>query len=450
MNASLIYDGCMRRVQIALILVLIPCLLPRIRHPFITGDFVDFGAYYTAATLARDHQGVGIYNGADTGRDPQNVQADPSTLFAKTASRIGVRRPFLYLYPPILADMIIPLTFFPFSAAARIWATLNYAMLPLISFFIVRLLKLRWISWGSLIILVVLYSFSPVIQCINMGQVSILLLLLWASGTLCYAKGWHAASGFVFALAVAIKLTPLIVVVPLLLLKEWRTLRAVFVSLLLLAAITCVINTPSSVTDYFLHVVPPMSRGILTAINISVSASIERVYAAFHHEVIYPAVADQLPAALILLGKVVDAAIVGFAALLIYVRGNAIRTADRIVALALFAVLSVCVAPVSWQHGCTLCLLALTLLWAEALREPKSNLYLIILILGTLSQTTSLNEFAYKNLEGHAAHPILATLLLSVTPLGGLVLVFARLVAMGLSSSELTHRLDLKCMTRTT
>lgn len=426
----------MQKTKIALILVLIFCILPRLRHPFISGDLVDFGPYYTAATLARDHQGIGIYSGADTGLDPQNVLADSSTLFAKTARRIGVQRPFLYLYPPILADMLIPLTFFPFSTARTIWAALNYAMLPFAAFFIVRLLKLRLISWGSLIVLTVLYSFSPVIQCINMGQVSILLLLLWASGTLFHVKGWHVASGFAFALAAAIKLTPLIVVFPLLLMKEWKTLRAFFVSLLFLTTVTCFINTPSSLTDYFIHVVPPMSRGILTVINISISASVERLYVALHHGVISPAVTDQIPAALIWLGKGLDAAILGFAALLIYSRGNAIRTADRTIALALFAVLSVCVAPVSWQHGCTLCFLALCLLWAEALREPKSNLYLMILVFGTITQTTSLNEFAYKNLDGHATRPILAALLLSVTPIGGVVLVFTRLLAMRSSDSS--------------
>jgi hypothetical protein len=418
-----------QKARIALILVLIPCILPRLRHPFITGDLVDFGPYYTAATLARDHQGIGIYSGADTGLDPQNVLADSSTLFAKTASRIGVQRPFLYLYPPILADMLIPLTFFPFGTARTIWVVLNYAMLPLTSLFIVRLLNLRLISWGSLIVLTVLYSFSPVIQCINMGQVSILLLLLWASGTLFHVKGWHVASGFAFALAAAIKLTPLIVVLPLLLLKEWKTLRAFFISLLFLAAVTCFINTPASLTDYFVRVVPPMSRGILTVINISTSASVERLYVALHHGVISPAVTNQIPAALIWLGKGLDAVILCVAGLLIYSRGHAIGTADRTIALALFAVLSVCVAPVSWQHGCTLCFLALSLLWVEALREPKSNLYLIILIFGTITQTTSLNEFAYRNLDGHAARPILAALLLSVTPIGGIVLVLTRLVA---------------------
>lgn len=437
----------MQKAKIALILVLIPCLLPRLRHFSISGDLVDFGPYYTAATLARDHQGIGIYSGADTGRDPQNVLADSSTLFARTARRIGVQRPFLYLYPPILADMLIPLSFFSFSTAKTIWVALNYVMLPFTSLFIVRLIKMRWISWGSLIVLIVLYSFSPVIQCINMGQVSILLLLLWASGTLFHVRGWHLASGFVFALAAAIKLTPLIVVFPLLLLKEWKTLRAFFIGLLFLTGITCFINTPSSLTDYFFHVVPPMSRGILTVTNISISASVERLYGAIHQMVVSPALTDQVPAVLILLGKGIDAGILGFAGLLIYSRCSAIRTADRAIVLALFAVLSVCVAPVSWQHGCALSLLALSLLWAEALREQMSSLYLIILAFGTITQTTSLNEFAYRNLEGHAARPILATLLLSVTPIGGIVLVFARLVGMGSSDySNQTRKLGLQVL----
>lgn len=436
----------MRKVQIALILVLVPCFLPRMKHFFVSGDLVDFGPYYTAAVIARQHQGIGIYNAADTGQDPQNVVAAPSTDFAQTARRIGVLRPFLYLYPPTLADMLIPLTFFPFATAGKIWATINYATLPLISLLIVKLLKLKVISLGSLLILMALFSYSPVLQCIAVGQVSILLLLLWTCGIFCYMKGWHGAAGFAFALAAAIKLTPIIVVIPLLLWKEWKVLRGVLLSWLCMAVTISVINTPASLTDYFGHVLPPMSRGILTITNLSISASLARFYAALRNQTISPAVVDQVPQAVIMLGKVCAAAIMGTAGLLIYNRGHGIKRVDRVLVLSLFAMLSVSIAPVTWSHGYSLCFLTLSLLWADALRTTVSNVYLTMLFVGTVASTTYLNRYAFANAGPHAGHPVLAALLLSLAPVAGIVLVLAKLASIRSvrDSEQMRYEPDLR------
>lgn len=420
----------MGKAQIALILVLLPCILPRIRHCFVSGTLVDFGPYYTAAILARQQQGIGIYNGADTGRNPVDVQADSTTLFAQTARRNGVQIAFLYLYPPILADMLIPVSYFPYVIAGRIWTVFNYAVLPIIALFITKLLRLQWISWGSLFVLMGIFSYSPVLQCIATGNVSILLLLLWACGIFFYMKGWHVASGFAFALATAIKLTPMIIVVPFLMWKEWRVLRAFLLSLLSLAVVTCLVNTPSSLADYFVHVMPHLSRGVLKINNLSISASVERLYAAFHYERISPVVVDNPPTAVILLGKACAAALLGTAALLTYSRDSAMRTEDRVMILALLAMLSACIAPVSWQHGYSLCFLAFSLLWFNALREPISNLQLTVLFLCTIALTTYPNNLVYTTLENNANHAMLASLVLLLTPVASIVLVFTKLISM--------------------
>jgi alpha-1,2-mannosyltransferase len=421
----------MRKAYVALLLILFPCILPRIKRAFPTGDLVDFGPYYTAAVLAGEHRGVGIYSGADTGKDPQNVLADKSTLFAQTASRVGVHRPFLYLYPPILADMLIPLAHYSFVTAGDIWTIFNYASLPLVALCIVGILKLRWSSWGSLIVLVAVFSYSPVLQSIAMGQVSVLLLLIWACGTFYYTKGWHGASGFAFALATAIKLTPLIVVIPLLLLKEWKVLRGFIVSLTFLAVLICLINTPSSLVDYFGHVVPPMSRGILLITNVSISASIERLFLAFNHKAIAPSTADHISPILILLGKISAAAILGAVCVLTFKKRNEMKVSDRAMTLALFAMLSACIAPVSWQHGYSICLLALCLLWAQAVREPITNLRLMTLFLCTLALTTYLNNIVIASIvRGNAAHPILDSIAMLLVPVAGIVLVLAEFAVM--------------------
>jgi Glycosyltransferase family 87 len=416
-----------RKAQIALIFLVLPSLLPRIRHFFVTGDLVDFGPYYTAAVLAREHQGISLYSGADTGQDPQNRYAASDTVFAQAARRLGVR-PLLYVYPPILADMLIPFSFFPFATAGKIWTAINYALLPLITVLIVRLLKLRLFSWGSLIVLLALFSYRPILLSMAMGQVSVLLLLLSTCGIFFYMKGWHAASGLAFALAAAIKLTPLIVVVPLLVWKEWEVLRAFVLSLLLFAFVICLENGPSTLVDYFLHVMPAMSRGNMAIGNSSLSASLERVYAALHHKTIYPDMTAYVPKGIILLGKVCALAILGAAGFLTYKNRRGTGIEDRVMTLALFTMLSVWISPVSWLHGYSLCFLALSLLWVKSVREGIPDWSLAGMFVCTFLFTTYFIRFCIT-LAGKSWYPVLDSVLLSLTPLAGVLLVLGELAA---------------------
>lgn len=416
----------MRKSQVALLILVVALLLPRLRHFFITGDHVDFGPYYVAAVLVRNHQGLSIYNGADTGRDPQNLLSAPDTVYGKTAQKCGVRRPFLYLYPPTLADLLAPLTFFPFAVAARIWSIFNYAILLLIAAMAISLAGIRWSTWGALIVLLSPFCYSPILQCIAMGQVSVLLLLLWTAGVFFYWKRWPAFAGFAFALATALKLTPLVVIVPFLVWRDWKVLRAMLMSLVAIAIGIVCINGPSSLPDYFLHVVPPMSRGALTTANYSITACVERLYGAIRHHAIWPEAALILPKALIIAAKSLAAAIVGSAMILTYRNRKHARFGDRPTTLALFGMLSACVAPVSWGHAYSLCFLALCLLWTEAVMTDLGAVATTILFASTVVLTTYVDKVGVY-LAHKGEDLILASIILLLTPLAAAALVLGRL-----------------------
>jgi len=150
---------------------------------------------------------------------------------------------------------------------------------------------------------------------------------------------------------------------------------------------------------------------------------------AFSHESIIAPTADHVSAILILVGKVSAAAILGAACVLTFNKGGEMKMSDRAMTLALFAMLSACIAPVSWQHSYSVCLLALCLLWAKAVREPVTNLRLMTLFLCTLALTTYLNRFVIRGLEGNATYPILDSLVLLFVPVAGVVLVLTGLAA---------------------
>jgi uncharacterized membrane protein len=119
-----------------------------------------------------------------------------------------------------------PLTFLPPAGALIAWNLLNLAMIVLVSVVLMRLQGVRNPVLASLIA-VLLLLFRPTLNCLYWGQVSILLLFLVVAGLSLYASGQKSMAGFMFALAAAIKLTPLIVIVPLLAWRDWKSLRAI-------------------------------------------------------------------------------------------------------------------------------------------------------------------------------------------------------------------------------
>ena len=69
----------------------------------------DFRVYFIAASMIWNHQGSHLYDQAADGTDPQRAWADPNTVFAAYARKLGVDDVHLYVYPPLLADMLVPL-----------------------------------------------------------------------------------------------------------------------------------------------------------------------------------------------------------------------------------------------------------------------------------------------------------------------------------------------------
>lgn len=76
----------------------------------------DFSVYFTAALILRDNLHANLY-------DPHLLRATANLHHTYLVKRFA-----LYLYPPLLAILTIPLTFFSFLTAARIWMCLNFVL----------------------------------------------------------------------------------------------------------------------------------------------------------------------------------------------------------------------------------------------------------------------------------------------------------------------------------
>ena len=111
---------------------------------------LDFLVYYTAASLVRSNLSPHIYDDADTGVDPQLRSASENTCLATAARARGIDKVMLYVYPPTLADLLVPLSFLPAPAAVIAWTLVNLIALLCVAFLLARMIGIHFISTGGL------------------------------------------------------------------------------------------------------------------------------------------------------------------------------------------------------------------------------------------------------------------------------------------------------------
>ena len=137
---------------------------------------LDFRCYYAAAWMVRGHSSDAIYSSIGKDMDPTEASPDPNSIFARTANAHGVPDVYAYVYPPTLADLLVPFTFVSVSTALHIWYVLNIAALAGAGIIFVRTPG-QELSKYAVPFLFYLFVSTPTVDCLLCGQVPILLLL---------------------------------------------------------------------------------------------------------------------------------------------------------------------------------------------------------------------------------------------------------------------------------
>ena len=153
----------------------------------------DFKAYYIAARLLRD--GQPIYDpvlqdeaGMDLGFAPDQVY---------------------YVYPSVLAHILLPVSSLPIATAARIWNGLNLVLLVGTLAFLTRSFALRQRLGRHYPWLIILFALAaPVFSALRIGQANIWLLFLLSAMVAFYRDGRLGLAGGALALAKVIKIFP--------------------------------------------------------------------------------------------------------------------------------------------------------------------------------------------------------------------------------------------------
>jgi Glycosyltransferase family 87 len=284
------------------------------------------------------------------------------------------------VYPTFLADALLPFTLLSVPKALWAWRFFNLAGVVISAGFISRLLGYRLRSVPALLVLVGLFCFSPLWQALFYGQISILLLVLWSAGILLYAQGWKRTSALVLSVGALVKMTPLLIFVPILIWRDWRWIRWYAGGLLTGLLLMCLKNSPGTILFYFIKVIPPMSGGIVNRQNKTVPAAIGMLWC---HGLIYRGMV--VPPHVVLIGKLLCAALVGTAAFLVYRSSRGLEITGRVFVLAAFALLSLCVSPVSWVDALIIGYILLALLWRRMLAGEGSYAELLLLFATTVA-----------------------------------------------------------------
>lgn len=220
----------------------------------------NFDMYYTAACLVRSGMSVHIYDVIDKDTNPQYIFADSRTVWAQTARAHGISRITLYLYPPTLADLIVPLTALSHSTAYTVWNLLGVLMIVGLSAALVRMLNMNFFGSTALVATAVLL-YRPTLNTFHWGQVTILLAFLLTIGLISYLHGNKNLAALLFVLAIAIKLEPIVILIPIIAWRDWKCLRSIAICAVLLGLGLWAVNGRDALNLYFLHQLPAMSAG---------------------------------------------------------------------------------------------------------------------------------------------------------------------------------------------
>lgn len=395
-----------RRVFVLIALILLRALvsaLPPMWTVFsVPGEGYDFMGYYIASCLVAEGDNASVYDEAEKDVDPVEAYADPNSVFGRTARAKGITEISLYDYPPTLADLLLPLAFLSSLHAFVVWFFFNIAAVAAIGLIFSRTLGFHAFGKGALVSLF-LFCFRPTLSCLYLGQAEILLLMLMIAGVGLYIQRRHDSAAFLFALAAAIKLAPLILLVPLIAWQDWKAVRAFVGWLVVILVGLFAINGWHAMNLYFLHELPKMSGAGIDLDNRSLGVAAEAIFHVIRKDIPF--------LVLSWLGKLISLSVVLVAAMLSRTKRESPPEVDRkMEVLVVFMLLASCLSPVAGLHMYVLAAPALIVfgkrLWENRLGVLEAALFVTFLL------TLSAEKYVFLKVVSPIAAATLALLVL--------------------------------------
>jgi hypothetical protein len=342
----------------------------------------NFEMYFTAALLVRGNLSRHIYDVIDRDTNPEVLFADRNSVFAQTARAHGIYRNTLYLYPPTLADLLVPLTALSLSAALIVWNVLGVLMIVGLSVALTQTLDVKF--WGSTaLVAAAVLLFRPTLNTFHWGQVSILLAFLLTLGFSLYVHGHKSIAALLFVLAIAIKLEPIVVIIPFLAWRDWKCLRSLAIWGILLGLGLWAVNGSDALNLYFLHQLPTMSGGQLGSGGFDTNRTLGNIFYTYLGAVVSSR-------GLAWLVRVVSALILCYAGWLSRLKPRENLTSRRQFEIGMIFVLFICcLSPYSWFYNWALSAPVVVMFCKRAWDGRADIVETVLLIAFLLSLSTS-------------------------------------------------------------
>ncbi|MET8146856.1 glycosyltransferase 87 family protein [Actinoplanes sp. NPDC049668] len=246
--------------------------------------------------------------------------------------------PYGFTYPPFAGIVMSPMAYLPYPLVLVIASLATVASTALVTWWLVRSMVRRagWAPWfaGGVAVTLAL-CFEPVRETFSFGQVNTLLLALVVGDVLfgvARGRGW---AGVGIGLATAIKLTPAVFVLYLLVTRQWR-------------AAGTAIGTAAAATLVAAGLFPAASREFWTAALWDTNRVGNLEYLSNQS---LRGMLARLPVDTVEAKLWVACVLVALAFWFVRVRAAA-RLGDHLGGLALTGVVGCLISPVSWVHHC--------------------------------------------------------------------------------------------------
>lgn len=197
-----------------LTVVIFFCALAVTLYGFISGEdrLRDFAGYYTAArALADGHPAVNLYD---------------DVWFRQAVVRYGIDEPTIVMYvnPPAIAVLVIPLVSFPPFTAKLLWNIISLLAVFAGWRVLLPVVNMSPREWRSLVLLGCILASTPFLRNLQLGQVYTFLFLLFAVLSRAYLAARPAVTGLALAGSMTLKLYGWVFPVLFLFGKKWRFL----------------------------------------------------------------------------------------------------------------------------------------------------------------------------------------------------------------------------------
>lgn len=178
-----------------------------------------------------------------------------------------------YIYPPVFAVLIAPLTWLPRMVAGWTWLLAMQAALALSLTVAVRAWDPAWTArWVAAVLT---FSFFPLHVDIAQGQTNLLVLVLLVLGVVGILRGQSQAGAWL-GVAAAIKITPLLLLGWLLFQRRWRAAGFLGLGFAGTTGLGMLVR-PSDTWTFFGQVLPALARGTAYYSNQSLAGVLGRL-----------------------------------------------------------------------------------------------------------------------------------------------------------------------------